>query len=191
MNVYELIKKKRNGHQLSSDELTFMVNGFVEGNIPECQMAAFLMAVYFRGMNPRECVDLTMSMVHSGDIVDLSDIKGFKVDKRLNKKGIPEDEYAGIYWLLKLLSDPADEDEKDFVKIGNNKIELFFTEYFPRNLPRLLMHASLPEERVFKDAQVEFFYQKMKEYFLNYYKVFEIMGIIKSKNAFCPPLLIR
>ncbi|RLD18894.1 MAG: pyrimidine-nucleoside phosphorylase [Caldiserica bacterium] len=81
MNVYELIKKKRDGGELSKEEIEFMINGFVKGEIPDYQMAAFLMAIYFRGMKPRECVDLTMTMVHSGDVVDLSGINGFKVDK--------------------------------------------------------------------------------------------------------------
>lgn len=81
MNIYELIKKKRDGAELTKEEIDFMINGFVKGDIPDYQMAAFLMSVYFRGMTARECVDLTMTMVDSGDKVDLSDIKGFKVDK--------------------------------------------------------------------------------------------------------------
>ena len=81
MNVIELIKKKRNGRPLAYDEINFMITGFVKGDIPDYQMAAFLMAIYLRGMSSRECVDLTMAMVQSGDIVDLSKIKGFKVDK--------------------------------------------------------------------------------------------------------------
>ena len=81
MNTYEIIKKKRDGFQLSTDEIEFLIHGLITGEISDYQISAFLMAVYFQGMSPRECVDLTKSMVVSGDIVDLSDIKGFKVDK--------------------------------------------------------------------------------------------------------------
>jgi len=81
MNTYEIIKKKRDGFQLTTDEIEFLIHGLITGEISDYQISAFLMAVYFRGMNPRECVDLTKAMVASGDIVDLSDIKGFKVDK--------------------------------------------------------------------------------------------------------------
>jgi pyrimidine-nucleoside phosphorylase len=81
MNVYEIIKKKRDGYELSKEEIRFMVDGFLDGQVREYQMAAFLMSVYFKGMSARECLDLTMSMVDSGEKVDLSEIEGFKVDK--------------------------------------------------------------------------------------------------------------
>jgi pyrimidine-nucleoside phosphorylase len=81
MNVYELIKKKRDGLALSKREIGGLIDGSVNGQIPDYQMAAFPMAVYFKGMNARECVELTMAMANSGDQVDLSTIKGFKVDK--------------------------------------------------------------------------------------------------------------
>jgi len=81
MNVYELIKKKRDGLALSNEEIGSLIDGFVNGQIPDYQMTAFLMAVYFKGMSARECVDLTMAMANSGDHVDLSVIQGFKVDK--------------------------------------------------------------------------------------------------------------
>ena len=81
MNVYELIKKKRDGLELSKKEIGFLINGFINGQIADYQMTAFLMAVYFNGMSARECVDLTMAMANSGDRVDLSAIQGFKVDK--------------------------------------------------------------------------------------------------------------
>jgi len=81
MNVYELIKKKRDGLQLSKKEIGYLIAGFVNGQIPDYQMTAFLMAVYFKGMSARECVELTMAMTNSGDRVDLSAIHGFKVDK--------------------------------------------------------------------------------------------------------------
>ena len=81
MNVYELIKKKRDGLELSGEEIKFLISGFVRGRIPDYQMAAFLMAVYYRGMNIRECCDLTRAMAHSGEIVDLSKIDGFIIDK--------------------------------------------------------------------------------------------------------------
>lgn len=81
MNVYEIIKKKRDGFELSTAEIGFLIDGFVDGRIPDYQLTAFLMAVYFKGMSPRECVDLTMAMAHSGDQIDLSAIHGRKVDK--------------------------------------------------------------------------------------------------------------
>jgi pyrimidine-nucleoside phosphorylase len=81
MNTYELIKKKRDGRSLSTKEIGYLINGYTKGHIPDYQMAAFLMSVYFKGMNARECRDLTMKMADSGASVDLSSIKGFKVDK--------------------------------------------------------------------------------------------------------------
>ena len=81
MNVYELIKKKRDGLKLSATEIGFLIDGFVKGQIPDYQMAAFLMAVYFSGMDSAECNELTTAMVDSGDLIDLSAIRGFKVDK--------------------------------------------------------------------------------------------------------------
>jgi pyrimidine-nucleoside phosphorylase len=81
MNVYELIKKKRDGLTLSKNEIGYLIDGMTSGNIPDYQMTAFLMAVYFNAMSARECFDLTMAMTQSGEQVDLSAIKGFKVDK--------------------------------------------------------------------------------------------------------------
>jgi pyrimidine-nucleoside phosphorylase len=81
MNVYEIIKKKRDGYELSKDEIEFIVEGFLNGQVRDYQMSAFLMSVFFNGMSTRECLDLTMTMVDSGERVDLSEIEGFKVDK--------------------------------------------------------------------------------------------------------------
>ncbi|MCG2676260.1 pyrimidine-nucleoside phosphorylase, partial [bacterium] len=81
MRVYDIILKKRNGERLNKKEINFMIEGYCKDQIPDYQMAAFLMAVYFQGMSPEEATDLTMAMVNSGDRVDLSAIKGFKVDK--------------------------------------------------------------------------------------------------------------
>ncbi|MEW6556183.1 MAG: pyrimidine-nucleoside phosphorylase [Elusimicrobiota bacterium] len=81
MRMYDLIYKKRNGAELSKEEINFVIQGFTKGEIPDYQMAAFLMTVFFRGMSARESTDLTMAMVDSGERVDLSGIKGFKVDK--------------------------------------------------------------------------------------------------------------
>ena len=81
MQVYELIKKKRDGSELSKNEIEYLISGYLNGRIPDYQMSAFLMAVYFKGMSGRECVDLTTIMTQSGDSVDLSAIEGFKVDK--------------------------------------------------------------------------------------------------------------
>lgn len=81
MRMYDLIEKKKHGGTLSREELHDMVTGFVEGRIPDYQMAAMLMAIYFRGMEKEETTGLTLEMAHSGDMADLSDIEGIKVDK--------------------------------------------------------------------------------------------------------------
>lgn len=81
MNVVELIRKKRNGESLSEDELRYLINGYVQGTIPEYQMSAFLMATYFRGMSVEETVTFTRLMLESGKKIDLTDIPGVKVDK--------------------------------------------------------------------------------------------------------------
>ena len=81
MRMYDLIEKKRNGGILSSEEITYMVNGYVDGAIPDYQMSAMLMAVYFQGMTDEETSVLTDRVAHSGDMVDLSGIDGIKVDK--------------------------------------------------------------------------------------------------------------
>lgn len=81
MRMYDIIKKKRDGQELTSEEIEFVVNAYVSENIPDYQMAALLMAIFFRGMNPRETYDLTISMARSGEILDLSPIEGIKVDK--------------------------------------------------------------------------------------------------------------
>ena len=81
MNTYDIIMKKRDGYVLDKDEITYMVDGYTEGLIPDYQMAAFLMAVYFQGMNHEETTKLTMAMADSGDRLDLSAINGIKVDK--------------------------------------------------------------------------------------------------------------
>ncbi len=81
MRMYDLITKKKNGDALTKEEITFIVNGFTNGEIPDYQMSAFLMAVCLKGMNLEETIDLTMAMVHSGDVLDLSPIAGKKADK--------------------------------------------------------------------------------------------------------------
>ena len=81
MLMTDLIAKKRDGGELSGDEIRFMIDGYVRGDIADYQMSAMCMAIYFRGMTDRETLDLTMEMMHSGDVVDLSSIKGIKADK--------------------------------------------------------------------------------------------------------------
>lgn len=81
MRMYDLIMKKRNGGALSDEEIHFMVEGYTKGDIPDYQMSAMMMAVYFQGMNEDETLALTMEMAKSGDMLDLSDIRGVKVDK--------------------------------------------------------------------------------------------------------------
>ncbi|MEG2657185.1 MAG: pyrimidine-nucleoside phosphorylase [Clostridium sp.] len=81
MRMYDLILKKRNGGELSKEEINYFVDNYTKGNIPDYQVSALLMAIYFQKMNKRETSELTMAMVHSGDMLDLSEIKGIKVDK--------------------------------------------------------------------------------------------------------------
>lgn len=81
MNMYDIILKKKRNIILSKEEIEFVVNGYTNGNIPDYQMSAFLMAVCFNGMNEEETFYLTIAMRDSGDILDLSRINGIKVDK--------------------------------------------------------------------------------------------------------------
>lgn len=81
MRMVDIIEKKRNGFELTKDEIKFMINGFTNGDIADYQMSAFSMAVFFQGMTKEERVYLTEAMVQSGDQIDLSGIEGIKVDK--------------------------------------------------------------------------------------------------------------
>jgi len=81
MRMVDLIEKKRDGHELSTDEIKFIITGYTEGTIPDYQVSALTMAIYFKGMTEKERADLTMAMVESGDQIDLSQIEGIKVDK--------------------------------------------------------------------------------------------------------------
>ena len=79
--MVELIVKKRKGLELSKEELTSIIDGFISGEIPDYQISAFLMAIYFKGMNSTETAILTDLMMRSGELIDLSEIEGIKVDK--------------------------------------------------------------------------------------------------------------
>lgn len=81
MQMTELIAKKRDGGALTTEEIGFMIDGYVRGEIPDYQMSAMCMAILFSGMDDREILDLTMSMMHSGETLDLSPIRGVKADK--------------------------------------------------------------------------------------------------------------
>ena len=81
MRMYDIIMKKRNGLELSTEEINFFIENYTKGNIPDYQASALTMAIYFKKMNRRETADLTMAMVKSGDVLDLSKIEGIKVDK--------------------------------------------------------------------------------------------------------------
>lgn len=81
MNMKEIISKKKRGEALSAEEIRFFVGGYVNGEIPDYQAAAFLMTIYFNGMDGEETANLTKTMAESGDCVDLSSIPGIKVDK--------------------------------------------------------------------------------------------------------------
>ena len=81
MRMYDIIMKKRNGKVLSEQEIRYFVNGYTKGDIPDYQVSALMMAIYFQGMNEEETLALTMAMKESGDELDLSGIDGVKVDK--------------------------------------------------------------------------------------------------------------
>ena len=81
MLPYNVIAKKRDGYTLDKEELEYFVNGYVKGDIKDYQAAALLMAIFLKGMTDKETADLTMIMVNSGETIDLSPIKGIKVDK--------------------------------------------------------------------------------------------------------------
>ncbi|MHB0999019.1 MAG: thymidine phosphorylase [Armatimonadota bacterium] len=81
MRIYDIIRKKRDGETLTTGEIDFLVDGYVRGDVPDSQMAAWLMTVFFSGLNARETADLTLAMVRSGQTLDLSAIPGTKVDK--------------------------------------------------------------------------------------------------------------
>ena len=81
MRMVDLIEKKRDGLALSKEEIEFIISGYTDGSIPDYQMSAFAMAVYFSGMNDIESTNLAIAMLNSGDAMDLSMIDGVKVDK--------------------------------------------------------------------------------------------------------------
>ena len=81
MRMVDLIEKKREGKELTTEEIKFIVEGYTNGSIPDYQVSALTMAIFFKDMSDRERADLTMAMVESGDQIDLSAIEGIKVDK--------------------------------------------------------------------------------------------------------------
>lgn len=81
MRMYDMIYKKREGQELTQEEINFFINKYTEGSIPDYQVSAMLMAIYFRGMSKKETYYLTEAMRFSGDVIDLSGIEGIKVDK--------------------------------------------------------------------------------------------------------------
>lgn len=81
MRMVDIIEKKREGHALTEQEIEFVIQGYVKGSIPDYQVSSWLMAIFFQGMNDQEAYFLTKSMLYSGDTIDLSQIKGVKVDK--------------------------------------------------------------------------------------------------------------
>jgi len=81
MRTVDLVHRKRDGEELSAEEIAFVIDGYTRGEIPDYQISAFLMAVFFSGMSDREVSSITESMLRSGETLDLSSIPGLKVDK--------------------------------------------------------------------------------------------------------------
>ena len=81
MRMVDLIELKKNNHELTKEQIHFIIKGYNDGNIPDYQMSAFLMAICFNGLSKHETAILTDEMLHSGEIIDLSEIAGVKVDK--------------------------------------------------------------------------------------------------------------
>lgn len=81
MRMVDLIEKKRNGRELTKDEIVFIIENYTNGTIPDYQMSALLMAIYYQDMTDEEITNLTLSMANSGEVIDLSKLKGIKVDK--------------------------------------------------------------------------------------------------------------
>jgi len=81
MRMVDLIEKKRDGHQLSKEEISYIVTNYTNDNIPDYQISALLMAIFYQDMTDEEITDLTLAIAHSGDVIDLSSLDGIKVDK--------------------------------------------------------------------------------------------------------------
>ena len=81
MRMYDLILKKRQGKPLTKDEIQWMIREYTDGRIPDYQMSALLMAICFQGLDKEETYELTMAMARSGEMLDLSQIQGIKIDK--------------------------------------------------------------------------------------------------------------
>ena len=81
MRMYDIIKKKRDGGELSREEIDFFIKGYVDGSIPDYQASALCMAIFYTGMTEKETADLTLAMAASGDTVDLSRFKNLTADK--------------------------------------------------------------------------------------------------------------
>ena len=81
MQMTDIITKKKQGLALTKDEIKYFVQGYADNLIPDYQISSLMMAIYFNGMNKEEISNLTDAMMHSGDVCDLSSIKGIKIDK--------------------------------------------------------------------------------------------------------------
>ena len=84
MNIIDIIEKKKKNIELSKDEVTYFINGYLSGEIADYQASALLMAIYFNGMSDEGTFNLTEVMLNSGNKIDLSSINGIKVDKHSN-----------------------------------------------------------------------------------------------------------
>ena len=99
MNIVDLIIKKRDGGKLTKEEIEFFIKGVTDSSIPDYQVSAMLMAIYFQNLDNEATSELTMAMAHSGGTFDLSSVEGIKVDKR-STGGVAEmcirDRYSSV-----------------------------------------------------------------------------------------------
>ena len=128
MRMVDLIIKKRNNQELTNEEIKFIIDGYVKGEIPDYQVSSFLMAVFKEGMTDEEQYQLTKAMLESGEQIDLSNINGIKVDKNLTVyTALPNDgkDYSNAEPILSTLVQKFDDVEFSYTGLVRNEDKVF------------------------------------------------------------------